>query len=84
VHYLGTAWETGEVFDSSFERGAPAEFQVGGVVQGFKEALLGQTVGSTIIVTMPPALGYGGSEGHALQTSTLVFYIQIVDIVPAG
>ena len=27
-----------------------------------------------------PALGYGGTEGHALQTSTLVFYIQIVDL----
>jgi FKBP-type peptidyl-prolyl cis-trans isomerase len=80
VHYLGTAWETGEVFDSSFERGEPAEFQVSGVVAGFREALVGQTVGSTIIVTMPPSLGYGGSEGHALQSSTLVFYIQIVDL----
>lgn len=84
VHYLGTAWETGEVFDSSFERGAPAEFQVGGVVQGFREALLGQTVGSTILVTMPPALGYGSQEGHPLQTSTLVFYVQIIDATPAG
>ena len=80
VHYLGTAWESGEIFDSSFDRGEPAEFQVSGVVTGFREALIGQTVGSTIVVTMPPALGYGGSEGHALQTSTLVFYIQIVDL----
>lgn len=80
VNYLGTAWETGEVFDSSFDRGEPAEFQVSGVVTGFREALVGQTVGSTIVVTMPPALGYGASEGHALQTSTLVFYIQIVDL----
>lgn len=81
VHYLGTAWETGEVFDSSFDRGEPATFAVNGVVQGFKEALVGQTVGSKILVTMPPALGYGASEGHALQTSTLVFYIEIVEIV---
>ncbi len=77
VHYLGTAWETGAVFDSSFDRGAPATFAVSGVVQGFKEALVGQTVGSKIVVTMPPALGYGGSEGHELQNSTLVFYIEI-------
>jgi FKBP-type peptidyl-prolyl cis-trans isomerase len=84
VHYLGTAWETGEVFDSSFERGEPAAFQVSGVVAGFREALVGQTVGSTVIVTMPPALGYGDTEGHALQTSTLVFYIQIVDAGPAA
>jgi FKBP-type peptidyl-prolyl cis-trans isomerase len=84
VHYLGTAWETGEVFDSSYDRGEPAVFSVSGVVAGFREALVGQTVGSTVIVTMPPALGYGGSEGHALQTSTLVFYIEIVDLGPAA
>jgi FKBP-type peptidyl-prolyl cis-trans isomerase len=84
VNYLGTAWETGEVFDSSFARGEPSVFQVGGVVQGFKEALLGQTVGSKILVTMPPALGYGAQEGHPLQTSTLVFYVEIVDAGPAS
>lgn len=84
VHYLGTAWETGEVFDSSFDRGAPATFQVTGVVEGFKQALVGQTVGSKILVTMPPALGYGAQAGHPLQDSTLVFYIEIVDLVPAG
>ncbi|HWH98639.1 MAG TPA: FKBP-type peptidyl-prolyl cis-trans isomerase [Pseudolysinimonas sp.] len=84
VHYLGTAWETGEVFDSSFDRGAPATFAVSGVVEGFKEALVGQTVGSKILVTMPPALGYGGQEGHALQHVTLVFYIEIVELNPAA
>ncbi len=84
VHYLGTAWETGAVFDSSFDRGAPATFDVSGVVQGFQEALVGQTVGSKILVTMPPALGYGASEGHELQSSTLVFYIEIVELNPAA
>ncbi|WP_309708438.1 FKBP-type peptidyl-prolyl cis-trans isomerase [Pseudolysinimonas sp.] len=84
VHYLGTAWETGVVFDSSFDRGAPATFAVSGVVQGFQEALVGQTVGSKILVTMPPALGYGASEGHELQNSTLVFYIEIVELNPAA
>lgn len=84
VSYLGIAWETGEIFDSSYERGAPATFSVGGVVEGFKQALIGQKVGSTILVTMPPALGYGGTEGHALQNSTLVFYLQIVELNPAS
>lgn len=84
VNYLGTAWETGEVFDSSFDRGEPATFAVSGVVAGFREALIGQTVGSKILVTMPPALGYGDTPGHALQTSTLVFYIEIVDVSPAA
>ena len=84
VNYLGTAWETGEVFDSSFERGSPATFSVQGVVQGFKEALIGQKVGSRVVVTMPPSLGYGASQGHALQNSTLVFLIDIVDTASAG
>lgn len=84
VSYLGTAWETGEVFDSSYDRGAPATFSVSGVVEGFKQALIGQKVGSTVLVTMPPAFGYAASEGHALQNSTLVFYLQIVELNPAS
>lgn len=82
VNYLGTAWETGEVFDSSFANGTPATFEVNGVVTGFREALVGQTVGSKVLVTMPPALGYGSTEGHALQFSTLVFYIEILALNP--
>lgn len=78
VNYHGVAWETGEVFDSSFERGSPATFSVTGVVQGFSQALIGQKVGSRVLVTMPPALGYGGNEGHELQHSTLVFLIDII------
>jgi len=83
VHYLGTAWETGEKFDSSFDRGRPADFQVQGVVQGFSQALLGQKVGSKVLVTMPPALGYGeaGTSEHALAGLTLVFYIDIVAVL---
>jgi FKBP-type peptidyl-prolyl cis-trans isomerase 2 len=84
VNYQGTAWETGEIFDSSFERGQPASFQVQGVVQGFMQALVNQKVGSRVIVTMPPSLGYGNSPGHELATSTLVFLIDIVDVQPAG
>jgi FKBP-type peptidyl-prolyl cis-trans isomerase len=84
VHYLGTAWETGEIFDQSYTRGEPATFSVQGVVAGFREALVGQKVGSRVLVTMPPELGYGGQDGHQLQNSTLVFLIDIVDSAPAA
>ena len=84
VNYLGTAWETGEVFDESYSGGQPVTFEVGGVVQGFQEALIGQKVGSRVIVSMPPALGYGLQPGHALENYTLVFLIDIVDVAPAG
>ena len=80
VHYHGTAWETGEVFDQNFDNPAPQPFpDVQGLVQGFTQALIGQKVGSRVLVTMPPALGYGGQEGHALQPYTLVFLIDILD-----
>jgi peptidylprolyl isomerase len=80
VDYLGTAWETGEIFDQSFARGEPSTFSVQGVVAGFRDALIGQKVGTRLLVTMPPSLGYGASEGHELQNSTLVFLIDIVAI----
>ncbi len=82
VHYLGTSWETGEVFDQSYTRGEPATFSVQGVVPGFRDALIGQKVGTRLLVTMPPALGYGeaGTSDHELAGQTLVFLIDIVAI----
>ncbi len=82
VHYLGTAWETGEIFDQSYTRGEPSTFSVQGVVAGFRDALIGQKVGSRLIVTMPPSLGYGeeGTSTDELAGKTLVFLIDIVAI----
>lgn len=79
VHYLGTSWETGEIFDQSYTRGAPSTFPVQGVVQGFMQALVGQKVGSRVLVSMPPALGYGdaATSQHELAGQTLVFLIDI-------
>ena len=86
VHYLGTAWETGEVFDQSYTRGEPSTFSVTGVVDGFSAALIGQKVGSRVLVTMPPSMGYGeaGTSDHALAGLTLVFLIDIVSTAPAS
>ncbi len=83
VNYLGTAWETGEIFDESYSKG-PATFSVQQVVAGFSQALVGQRVGSRVLVTMPPSLGYGNSPGHPLETSTLVFLVDILDTGAAG
>jgi peptidylprolyl isomerase len=82
VHYLGTSWETGEIFDQSYTRGEPSTFSVQGVVPGFRDALIGQKVGTRLLVTMPPSLGYGeaGSSTNALAGQTLVFLIDIVAI----
>jgi peptidylprolyl isomerase len=80
VQYTGVKWSDGSVFDSSWENGAPASFQTTGVVDGFRQALEGQTVGSQVLVVIPPALGYGeaGSSDNELAGETLVFVVDIL------
>lgn len=81
VDYTGVKWSDGSVFDSSWERGEPATFSTTGVVAGFQRALEGQTVGSTVLVSMAPSCGYGeaGSSGHELAGETLVFAVEILE-----
>lgn len=80
VNYHGLSWEDGETFDESFTKSA-ATFNTTGVVKGFGAALVGQKVGSSVIVTMPPSLGYGDDPAaHALGGKTLVFLVDIVDV----
>ena len=78
VQYTGVKWSDGSVFDSSWDKGAPASFPTTGVVDGFRQALEGQTVGSQVVVVIPPEFGYGPSEGHELQKETLVFVVDIL------
>lgn len=86
VQYQGTNWRTGEIFDESWGRRIPATFNTEGVVSGFKKALVGQTVGSQVVVIIPPAEGYGegGNPQADIQgTDVLVFVIDILATVPA-
>jgi len=84
VHYHGVNWNTGEVFDSSWSRGQPASFPTGGVIPGFRDGLLGQTVGSRVIIVIPPELGYGPSggtgDGSIGATDTIVFVVDILGV----
>lgn len=79
AHYVGVKWSDGSVFDSSWERGVPAPFNTRGVVAGFTKALEGQTVGSQVLVTMPPEDGYAIQPGHELEKETLTFVVDILD-----
>lgn len=84
VQYIGINWDTKETFDSSFDRGEPATFGTGDVIPGFGAALVGQKVGTKLIVTIPPELGYGTEDsGNGLGGHTLVFYVEIVDTAGA-
>lgn len=82
VHYVGLNWNTGEIFDESWARGEPATFNTGGVISGFSAAIVGQTVGSQVIVIIPPADGYGanGNPPKIGGTDTIVFVVDILGI----
>jgi len=82
VHYVGINWNTGVIFDESWARGEPSTFNTGQVIAGFTAALVGQTVGSQVIVVIPPDQGYG-PEGRAPDiggTDTLIFVVDILGI----
>ena len=79
VHYTGVKWSDGTVFDSSWERGAPASFATTGVVEGFQQALEGQTVGSQVLVVDPAGVRLRrAGRDHELQDETLVFVVDIL------
>ena len=81
VHYHGT-FTNGDVFDSSVERGQPAEFPVNGVIAGWTEALQLMTEGSKWKLTIPYDLAYGerGSQGAIPPYATLVFDVELLSI----
>lgn len=87
LNYTGVNWNTRTVFDSSWERGAPAQFATTAVVDGFGQALVGQRVGSQVLVSIPPAYGYGDNppSGSGIgATDTIVFVIDILGVLPAA
>jgi FKBP-type peptidyl-prolyl cis-trans isomerase FklB len=82
VHYHGTLIN-GTVFDSSVERGQPAEFPVNGVIAGWVEALQLMNKGSKWKLFIPYNLAYGerGAGGDIGPYSALVFEVELVDIL---
>ena len=84
VDYLGQVYEAAEPFDESYSA-EPAEFPigVGQVIKGWDERLVGRTVGSRVILEIPPADGYGeqGNEQAGIKgTDTLFFVVDILGI----
>lgn len=84
VHYTGVLWDTGEPFDSSWGTGSPASFQIGtgAVIPGWDKGLVGQKVGSQVLLVVPPADGYPDGQGSIPAGATLVFVVDILDAYP--
>ncbi len=82
THYHGTLVD-GTVFDSSYNRGQPAEFPVGGVIAGWTEALQLMPVGSKYRLYIPHQLAYGerGAGASIAPFSALVFDVELLAIV---
>ncbi|MET3804179.1 peptidylprolyl isomerase [Nakamurella sp. UYEF19] len=82
TNYLGQIWN-GKVFDNSYDRKATSTFQIGEgkVVPGWDVALVGVKVGSRVLLSLPPADGYGsaGSSSAGIKgTDTIVFVVDVV------
>ncbi|TKI08916.1 FKBP-type peptidyl-prolyl cis-trans isomerase [Martelella alba] len=82
VHYTGRLLD-GSVFDSSVQRGQPAEFPVNGVIPGWIEALTLMPVGSRWELFIPHHLAYGerGAGASIPPFSTLVFDVELLEIL---
>lgn len=88
VHYRGVIWDTGEEFDSSWSRGSHTSFNTAGVIGGFREALVGQTIGSRVLSIVPAEDGGYGAEslksmGHA-EDAVMVFVLDILWATPSA
>lgn len=81
VCYMGVDGRDGRVFDSSYNRGTPVEFELSGVVPGFQKAITGQKVGSTVAVAMASADGYPDGQPRAgiEAGDSLIFVIKILE-----
>ena len=81
VQYTGWLWD-GTVFDSSWGGGAPLTTQigVGSVIMGWDEGLVGQTVGSQVLLVIPSDLAYGAEgSGQIPPDATLIFVVDILE-----
>jgi FKBP-type peptidyl-prolyl cis-trans isomerase FklB len=82
-NYRGTLLDNSE-FDSSYKRGQPMKFPVGGVIKGWTEALQLMPVGSKWQLFIPPDLAYGDrGQGPGGPNATLIFEVELMSIQPA-
>lgn len=88
VQYVGVRYADGKTFDSSWDRGQPAQFSLTGVVPGFTQGIGGtkdvppMKVGGRRIMILPASLGYGTqSRGADIPPNTpLVFVVDLVSV----
>lgn len=81
VHYSGWIWSSQTKFDSSWDNGQSIDFDLNHVITGWKKGLDGVTVGSQVLLVLPPALAYKDKQmGEIPPNSTLVFVVDVLGI----
>jgi FKBP-type peptidyl-prolyl cis-trans isomerase len=83
VNYSGIVWSTRVKFDSSWDNGTPAQLQLtkGQTIPGMINALAGQTVGSQVLMVIPPSLAYGSQSTSLIPANaTLIFVVDILGV----
>ena len=81
VHYVGVDYETGQEFDSSWDRGQSIEFPLQGLIAGWQEGIPGMKVCGRRQLIIPPDKAYGpAGGGHPLSGRTLVFMIDLLSV----
>lgn len=80
VHYKGTLLD-GTVFDDSYSRGNPMEFELDKVIRGFQEGLMLMPEGSKFVFYIPPQIGYGDRQvGRIPPNSLLIFEVELFEV----
>lgn len=82
VHYTGTT-ATGTKFDSSYDRGEPAQFRVSNVIKGWVEGLRLMREGSKMMLYIPYDLAYGerGAGNIIKPFETLIFEVELLEVI---
>jgi peptidylprolyl isomerase len=82
VQYLGQIYPAKKIFDQSWTRGQPVSFKLGAgaVIKGWDQGLVGQRIGSRVVLVVPSALGYGktGQTGTIPKNADLIFSLDIL------
>ncbi len=84
VHYKGTLAQTGVKFDSSYEKGEPVSFKLDGVIEGWKEGMVGMKEGGKRRLIIPSEKAYGaqGSPPTIPANADLVFEVELIKVNP--
>ncbi|MER6069108.1 FKBP-type peptidyl-prolyl cis-trans isomerase [Streptomyces sp. NPDC001817] len=85
ANYLGQIWDTGKVFDNSYDRKTSLVIQLaqGSSIDGWRYGLAGRKAGSRVLMAVPPTWGYGTSgqpQAGIKGTDTMVFVVDLIDV----